>query len=426
MAGVLALWPAVAPANMQPQRPGRKWALVVASGAGSRERVQVLAQLLRDRFGFAPERTKVLADADATSERIQQAMAEIQGRLEPYDALFVHLPLELREDPSAGFSFVPSGAGESWNWIPVRRLFEWLSNLPVGSALVVYPACPSRLEDQLVGDLAYGKRPGAIELMRVCEASNVKRAAPDPRASEQWRGRLTEKLTEVLGSRESLPLSAPEVGILLERHLDDADVVVRRIPEYIKEGFLFEPVANTVEGEIARFESARDRAARESTLRNLPGIVKAAANPAREEMRAVGFLKDVALSTTARVQTTDETEPLALRSVAVEMLGALQTASAQFALGDVMKEALDSPWLRRAALTQLTRYSPPRQVDLFAIRGRLVDPDASVREAAVRSIVVLNDTDAMLDLNARLVLEKDPGPSPAAGGDGPWPRTARP
>src|SRR5262245_46199191 len=121
LACAVALAAPRASASIQPARSGQKWALIVATGGGSREHAQSLAQVLRDRFGFAPERTRVLSDPEATSERIVQAMGEIQGKLQPYDALFVYLPLELREDPSAGFSFVPSGGGESWSWIPARR-----------------------------------------------------------------------------------------------------------------------------------------------------------------------------------------------------------------------------------------------------------------------------------------------------------------
>ena len=341
------------------------------------------------------------------------ALGELRARLQPYDSLFVYLSLDQRPDPSGGFSFVPSGAGasEAWSWIPARVVFiDWLSALPVGSALVVYSTCPSKFDDYLAGELAYGKRPGTVELMRVCELSNVKQAAGARSSMEQWRARLAAKMVEVMEQRTSegrAPFPTSELAARLGRALADASVDVRRVPEYVTEGFVFEPATRGVAGERARFRAAMTNPERESALRNIPGILKSASDSSRDAEAAATFLREVAVSPTAGLEAPLEAPArLSLRTVAVEVLGDVRTDAARDALAAVVQQA-DTPWVRRAALTQLTRFTPPRPADLEAVHRAFADPDATVREAAVRSAVVLNDTAALPALAERLRTEAD-------------------
>jgi HEAT repeat protein len=411
LAAALVAADALAAGSIQPNRPGRRWALVVSTGA-ARSHAESLERTLSNRYGFAPDRLVALREPDVTAERIFIGISSIQEKLEPYDVLFVFLAMEQREDPSAGLSFLPSdlAANEPWRWIPARRVFGWLSALPVGSALVMYAACPSAFDAYLAGELAYATRPGAIDLLMACESPNPKRTA-DARSADRWRGRLTEQLAGILESQVSrqAPTTVAQLADLLEQALPDSDMRARRVPEHAREGFVFEPTARTVTDVIEQYQGATSPADREAALRNLPGIVKTPRGDPRESQRAVQFLRDVALSPTARVQaiaSLQPQEPLALRSIAVEALGELRTDGAQDAVGSITQQAHDSPWIRRAALTQLTRL-PPREKDLVLIRPLLEDDDASVREAAVRALVVLNDKTILPVLARRLELETD-------------------
>ena len=404
------VWPAEA--AIPSTRSGRRWALIVSTGAAPKGHAAALARVLSESYGFSGDALLVVNEPEATGENIQRAMSTIRARLQPYDSLFVYLSLDQRPDPSGGFSFVPSGAGasEAWSWIPARVVFiDWLSALPVGSALVVYSTCPSKFDEYLASELAYGKRPGTVELMRVCELSNVKQAAGARSSMEQWRARLAAKMVEVMEQRTErrTPFPTSELAARLGRALEDASVDVRRVPEYVTEGFVFEPATRGVAGERARFRAATTNPDRESALRNIPGILKSASDSSRDAEAAATFLREVALSPTAGLEAPLEAPArLSLRSVAVEVLGDVRTDAARDALAAVVQEA-DTPWVRRAALTQLTRFTPPRPADLEAVRRAFADPDADVREAAVRSAVVLNDTAGLPALADRLRTEAD-------------------
>jgi HEAT repeat protein len=275
----------------------------------------------------------------------------------------------------------------------------------------MYPSCPSKFDEYLTSELSYGKRPGAIELLRACEASTANRTAQEAKGSEQWRARLMEKLVEALqsgGSRRPMP--SGELKARLERAMPEVNLELRRVPEYVREGFAFEPAAKGIAAEQARYLAAANPADGEAALRNIPGILKAASDPTREAQLAAVFLGDVASSPGARLSAPlEDSAALGLRSAAVEVLGELRNDPARDALGEVVRKAQDAPFVRRAALTQLSRMTPPRPADLSAVRLALSDSDASVRETAVRSAVILNDVAAVPDLQARLHSEGDSG-----------------
>jgi HEAT repeat protein len=416
-----ALWallgaePRSAQASIQSTRSGRRFALVASSGPAARAHAAALGRLLVESYGFGAESVTVLSEGAATRERIQGELAKIRERLQPYDTLFVYLSLDQRPDPSSGgYSFVPAGAvaGEPWSWLPARAVFDWLSALPVGSALVLYPSCPSKFEEYLTSELGYGKRPGAVELLRACEASGANKMAQAQEArgsSESWRSRLMERVVEILQAGAGRrPLPSAELRDRLQRAMPGVELDLRRIPEYVREGFAFEPSARGVAGEQARYAAAGTTADREAALRNIPGILKAAADPNRDAQLAAAFLREVASSPDARVSgTQEEGAALGLRSAAVEVLGELRNDPARDALIEVVQTARDAPSVRGAALTQLTRATPPRQADLVAVHQALSDPDPSVRETAVRSAVILNDVDAVPDLLARIHSETE-------------------
>lgn len=407
--GLLASITAPLEASVQRARVGERWALIVSTGSASRESARALARLLTESYGFGSDAVVLLNGAEATLEHIQTAMSKLQAGVRPYDAVFAYFSLDQRPDPSrvGGFSFIPAGAaeGEPWTWLPVRRVIEWLSALPVSSGLVVYPSCPTKFDDYLIGELGHGKRPGSLELMRVCERSSAGQTAPDAKGSEQWRAHFMGKtlvLLKDIASRR-VPVSAAEVAAKLQNSAPETLLDVRRVPEYITEGFIFEPVAQGVAREQSRYRSATQNEQREAALRNIPGIVKTASDPARESQLAAQFLGDVATDAAAGLQAQlDAPARLSLRMAAVESLAELRNDPARDRLDAIAEKAADAPFIRRAALTQISRLTPPRPADLAAVRAAFPDQDPSVREAAVRTAVILNDTAAVASLQDRL------------------------
>jgi hypothetical protein len=260
--GLLSSIVAPIEAGIPRARVGERWALIVSTGSASRTSAQALAQLLKDSYGFGRDAVVLLNDAEATREHIQEAMSRLEARVQPYDAIFVYLSLDKRPDPSGlgGFSFIPAGAAtsEPWSWLSARRVLEWLSVLPVGSGMVLFPSCPTKLEEFPIGDLIHGKRPGTLELLRMCDRGSANQTSPSPQRSEQWRahvlGRVAALLKEIVSRRVSV--SAAEMVALLQRSVPEAQWDLRRVPEYIREGFVFEPVARRVASERTRYRFA--------------------------------------------------------------------------------------------------------------------------------------------------------------------------
>jgi HEAT repeat protein len=394
-----------------------RYALVVGPAAPG-EPARELESVLRDRFGY---QVFVLPAAEASREQVRELMAELGGLVRPYDELVVLVGLPfLRDLPfakggSPGAVYVPAdGDRESpWTLLTVRELAGWLSELPTGGALLVHPGCGGAIagvDDPELAALGYGKRPGAIDVLAVCDLrTTVPAEATGAGAPRDWRaGELAGALARIL--REDAPEEAGAwtSGALarrLEGELAGLRLGVRPYPRGDRE-FAFRPVDDEA-GYRQRYEKAPSYDEARSLLVGFAG--RAGERPSLEP-GLVRMLGQVALDPRAAATSArpDESGALELRRFAVELLARLASEPARDAVAEIAARA-DAPAVRAYAVSLLARRAPLIERESAALRAASRDADAGVREAAVLGLGLANDPEAAASY--RRLLRSDPSPA---------------
>jgi HEAT repeat protein len=389
-----------------PRESGTQWALIVHYGESADAPASGLAKILVDTYGYREEHVLVLEGQSATTgSAIRDAMSRIRSRLQLFDNLLVHLSLPTSIELDGAIFFPSDGElSNPWTLLRLHELVEWLNSLPTGTALLSYYSCSSSegadFEKPLFDELRYSKRPGPIEILRVCDfTAETQSAARErrPTPSDVRRSELLSNLNQTLAAAsvsDTTFLSGEQLARRLDAQKNGFYTRYGIVPEHERLQFAFVVTGVALEKYRRSFTEAHTQQQRESTVIALVEAVNAAEGefPAS----AVSFLEGIAL---ARQSTTsiplEPRERLSLSGLAVDGLGRIRSAAATSSLVRISADASEAS-IRQAAIATLSTLpaSEDFQVKTSAIRRALGDPDASVREAAIRGTVLLRDIDA--------------------------------
>lgn len=400
------------PALAESQRLGSRWALIIDTDSGNPEASAELARTLRVSFGFSPERVIVLLDAEATEPAIQSAMSSLGERIAPSDTLFVHLSSRIVQQEEGVYLF-PSGSDLKlpWTWLQMRDFFGWLHHLPTEATLITYPWCPptSRkfsYQDLLFEELLYQKRPGPLEFLEVCDFSVARTVRgkghvqepgvgvfPEEESAPSRRRAFTVALASLLHKygKGRRTLTGEQIARQLESSLEGFALSIRKA-DHVRGRFGFTPSPSEIAAFRERYTEAESQGDREAALYSLVRTARERQVPRTE---TIGFLKQTAIDEDASLppDQVSADQRLGLRLLAVEGLSLLATGEARAALAEIF-QATSSPTVRRAAVSQISRFSDPREAERATIRLALRDEDPSVRETAVRAAVVVQNARA--------------------------------
>jgi HEAT repeat protein len=411
---LLLLAAAAAPASIQ-RAETMRYALLVGDAA-EESGMRRLEATLRDRYGY---QVFLLPAGEATREQLREAMAEVGGLVRPYDEVIVLLGLPfLREQPFAkGSSGVPSavylpadGDLESpWTMLAVREVAGWLGQLPLGGGLLVQPGCGGVLagiDDPDLNALGYGKRPGAIDVLAVCElasATGTERSSfTGPRSwpAEALAAGLARRLAESAAGTTS-----PALAEQLQGELEGVRLAVRPYPRGYAE-FRF----RTIDDEAGYRERYARAPSYEEASALLAGFAGAAEKRAELQPALVRLLAEVAADpvAAARGVRPDPGAALGVRRLALDLLVRVGTDPASDAVIRMVERA-DSAELRAYAVALVPYLAPLRERDAAALRAAARDAEAGVREAAVLSLGVVNDPEAAATY--RRLVRSDPSAS---------------
>jgi HEAT repeat protein len=369
-----------------------------------------LAAVLESRYHY-----QVLTPG-ADLEAIRGAMEHLYETIQPYDHLLVHvsLPLVHRE----WLSFVPGDGNldEPWTLLELRGLVDWLNRIPTGSALITYPSCRQGLGvDPVLEELAYGKRPGAVEILQICDFEALRDRRPDLDAGvAEWNPALVaDAIADILEETASrdpgdvsgrFALSSPELTKKLGGRLEGFDFRLVTVPYSREPTFRFAPVA-TVDEYRDRYERAGSYEELSATLQDY--IAFAGSDPSART-GLVDLLQAIALHPGAAAPRASlkSKQALQLRVTAVDALASMEGVEAQAALREIVESARDESIVRRTAISALSTAEGSETLE--TLRTAAADPDPSVREAAVRGLLRAQDEAVAPFLKELLAEEQNP------------------
>jgi HEAT repeat protein len=340
-----------------PRQEGIRWALLVAVDGYADERIprgkgavgasKAVADLLAQRYGFAPSRIIEVYDREATSARIGEELRRLDLQMARTDSLLVLLSLASLDLPKERTVFLVPYDGRldaSWTLIPVPQIATTLFDLPADPLLAVFEGCASRWRfamRQARGDNVQNQGP---------RGPSGKNPSPGPAASREFLSTCPETVSTVRESQAALVL----------RWLQE-----RTIPGERRDGLELQKalasslwsVETTVYGRasgygfVARAEHWGDLAVVTDRSRTIVERGEAIERMARLHAGG-GHLADSAATVDALRQVTDSAaEPTDLQQRAALALGQIPTEQSA------------------AVLTRLAVDDPSPELALTAVRG---------------------------------------------------------
>lgn len=426
--------------SFERERPMKRWALLVHASDRDDKGATALARTLAEDYSF-----HAILGLEAEGKTWHSITDKMRAQVKPGDELVIYLSLPVRRrDEHVYFEFETFEEMQineaPRNWVDLAMVVELLSTLPTVRTLLVFYSCAFQdtSEDRFLDQFSYAKRSyrGTVDVMRVCKLDDIKGSVPaaDDAESALRRAKMTAVLAEALAEGPAAgmqSLDSQELARRLEERVSGFAVRVQSYPEFEKARFRFVPKA-ALNDYVARYGSFRPYQSRDcgsdcatgdlacftaksdcEMLREKERLAyEASESPrailvelvekARTEptpgfsVQAATFLETVATDSRARLTQADKADAslvLDLRSLAVEGLGRLATPHARDALGR-LAGTVDESAVRRLAVSQLGSMPEPRDTDRAAVRAALADPVPEVREAAVRSAVLLRDDEA--------------------------------
>lgn len=404
----LCLLPLNGVAGIQAARESNTyWALILGGTPEENEVSGQLANLLVEKYGYNHENIVVVTGDEATRANIYEALTAIDNQLMPYDSIFVYLSTSVwRYENSVLFKMMDSNGNEPWSWLELSLIVDWLKVLPVSAGLVAYPSCmnsgENRLDSFTLEQLDYEiNRPGSIETFHVCDfesRSYSNEGLADTQLLES-RTRFSQDLIEVLGefaATNEQPLSSRELAARLSNQV--REIAVIRHPETYPNEFTFIPTPTEVTKFVERYKTS-DQNYRQSALTSM---IATASKESELAPPTIIFLKELAISPTALL---DPMESDSINSALKYRLQAVQglyqfseNVQAIEALGEIAIHAGEPPMVRKSAIGQLALLKGRARSQEDVLRQTLSDPDSSVREEAVRAILLTQTRAALPEL----------------------------
>ncbi len=389
---------------------GARYALIVDSH--DNEGAAALAGVLRELYGF--EVIDLVGPGRATREEIRSAMQHLYEVVRPYDQLVVHLSLPVTRVPELFYVPEDGDPARTWTLLEGRELISWLNELFTGAALITHPSCASQSRspygDPQLEELAYTKRPGPVEVVLVCDYQALKmRRRYEESGPIEWRGdevamSFAESLQQAAMASDQALMSA-DLALAASEQLEEMDFEVLTIPLTWEPSLRFAPI---VEADDYRTRYTR-ATSYDQVVTSLQDYVAAGAERSVLQQSLIGFLRAIALSPVAEAGAAglNPREVLQLRNNAVDILGRIGTEAARDALGKISTDAGDSALLRQAAVSTLYRQPDLRPADLAVLGSAIEDQDPTVREAAVRGLILADVEGAGPLLSASIPHEED-------------------
>ncbi|HEY7509281.1 MAG TPA: HEAT repeat domain-containing protein [Vicinamibacteria bacterium] len=390
---VLAHAPALLATVPAPERPSRRWAVLVgradpAAGAAAAVEPELrgLAATLRDAYGYAPANVIEVYGEQATADAVRRVLTGLVERVEPPDTVVAYLALPVaRTQTDAAFLTAGGRPDEPWTVLPAFELEKTLAQLRARATMLMLPSCegrdPAHVDAEAIARAAYA-RPSDQWLVVLAYCA--------PRQPAVGAAAFARQVRESLQPGRLGPAASP--AALVEALASGEGPFRARLwafPERAAQEFAFVPQTSRLSAPLAALASATAPAAREEAISALVAVIAAEAPERRAEL-----LSDAgpALLRIAR----DPQDAARLRAVAA--LGEIGYQEAAGPLRDMATGDPD-PRARQTALDAVQRLGGDPA--LLALRAALRDTSADVRTTAVRGLGSRRDTpsfDAMLQL----------------------------
>jgi HEAT repeat protein len=341
-----------------------KAALVLYDDAGSRPLVERLSRLLRERYGFDAEITRVLGPQVRRGD-LALALGELESHLqqrEATDLLVVVALVGQTVGRDTSIRLADSNPDEPWRWPRVASLLEYAEGMNTRGVLFITPSCAASDEAASPGSLQY--RPptrGSLSVITFCDGVGGERVPA------QLLKALGDELAE-RSDRQGEPLDARGVTSALGRRMGPLAITLQQPPDAQERQFAFVPTQDDLGAYERKLRSATGDEERRSVLQAL--LLAANGSPQSLGPSASALCERVAF---------DDTLPLDARREATGALARIHHPSAMAGLARIGQATSLDTELRIDALSHLSRMG-----DRTTMAKLQNDPDQRVQTAAVR------------------------------------------
>lgn len=361
-------------------------ALLLHDDPPGRGAVAAIASALTKEFGFPSELVVELGGRVATKSNVRAALNTLVNRANRADRpvgtadAFVLVSLPTRaEGPSIFFRASDDVASEPWTWIPRDEVLDWITQLPLRSALIVHRACvdtgefppPPPPTPRRAG------RPVPVWMLTYCARELDEK---HPTKGDDGRGVVAQAFYDVLretkADRGAAAVNVPTLMARMRSLLPKVRLWLQEPAGTSSAPFAFVRSSPTV------VEPPR-RAAPMRSEEDWRTMLQALVLSANKQVSAA--ISRLAATSAAKVARHPDTSPGA-RKLAMDALAEMRGDAATDELGQIALDVSLDEELRRAAVGELLRKR-----DVTTIRKLLGEANPRIREAALRGSGILCD-----------------------------------